>query len=67
MQAVLDSWVVPARQLGADDPIASERLKVQAAARDGEACCHWLVTAMKPAGNELLAFGKELLDQEIEQ
>ena len=58
---------MPARQLGADDPIASERLEVQATARGGKACCNWLVSAMKPAGNELLAFGEELQDQEIEE
>jgi hypothetical protein len=67
MQAVLDSRVIPARQLGADDPMASERLEVQATARGGEACRHRLVSAMKPAGDEFLAFYEELLNQEIEE
>jgi hypothetical protein len=67
MEAILNSRVIPARQFGADDPIASEGLEVQAAARGGEACRHWFVSAMKPSGNEFLAFGEELLNQEIEE
>ena len=41
--------------------------KCESAARGGEARCHWLVSAMKPAGNELLAFREELLNQEIQE
>jgi hypothetical protein len=57
MQAVLNSWVIPARQFGADDAITSERLEVQTAARGGESRFHRLVSAIKPAGNEFPAFG----------
>jgi hypothetical protein len=42
-------------------------LEIQAAARGGKACRHWLVSAIKPSGNELLAFGEELLNQEVQE
>jgi hypothetical protein len=67
LQAVLNSRKILTGQLGANHAITSDRLEVDATARGSESRRQRLVSAMKPSSNEFLAFGEELLNQQIQE